>query len=129
MYGKTGTTNDAVDAWFAGFHPSVVAVAWLGHDEPKSLGERETGGGLALPMWIDFMSVALKGRPLQPAGAPPEGLVRVNDDWLYSEWAEGDWVERIAADGAVVHAPPPVRWVAPPSPSPSRAPAMEQLAR
>ena len=120
VYGKTGTTNDAVDAWFAGFQPGLVAVAWLGHDEPKSLGERETGGGLALPMWIDFMSVALKARPLQPAGLPPEGLLRVNDDWLYSEWAAGDWVERIAADGAVVRAAPLL---------PMPMPAMEQTAR
>jgi penicillin-binding protein 1A len=57
LYGKTGTTNDAVDAWFAGFHPSLVAVGWMGHDEPRSLGERESGGGLALPAWIDYMAV------------------------------------------------------------------------
>ena len=132
VYGKTGTTNDAVDAWFAGFQPGLVAVAWLGHDEPKSLGERETGGGLALPMWIDFMSVALKGRPLQPAATPPEGLLRVNDDWLYSEWAAGDWVERIAADGAVVRAAPLLKPVLPALSvllPPSPMPAMEQTAR
>ena len=72
LYGKTGTTNDAVDAWFAGFHPSVVAVGWIGHDDPRSLGERESGGGLVLPAWIDFMAKALKGVPVVPLHAPPE---------------------------------------------------------
>ena len=107
IYGKTGTTNDAVDAWFAGFQPSRAAVAWMGFDEPKSLGQGESGGGLALPIWIDYMSAALKGVPIVPLGAPPEGVLRVNDEWLYSEWAAGGWVQRIAADGAVLKAPPP----------------------
>jgi penicillin-binding protein 1A len=70
LYGKTGTTNDAFDAWFAGFQPSVVAVAWMGYGEPKSLGERETGAALALPIWIEFMSMALKGVPVATL-APP----------------------------------------------------------
>ena len=109
VYGKTGTTNDAVDAWFAGFHPSRAAVAWMGFDEPKSLGQGESGGGLALPIWIEYMTVALKGVPLAPLGAPPEGLLRVNDEWLYSEWAAGGWVQRIGADGAVLKAAPPPR--------------------
>jgi len=107
VYGKTGTTDDAVDAWFAGFHPSRVAVAWVGFDEPRSLGERESGGALALPIWIDYMATALKGVPPAPLGPPPEGLLRVGDDWLYSEWAEGGWVQRINADGSVVRAAPP----------------------
>ena len=106
VYGKTGTTNDAVDAWFAGFHPSRVAVAWVGFDEPRSLGQGESGGGLALPIWIDYMATALKGVPVAPLGPPPEGLLRVGDDWLYSEWAEGGWVQRIGADGSVVKAGP-----------------------
>jgi penicillin-binding protein 1A len=79
LYGKTGTTNDAVDAWFAGFHPSLVAVAWIGHDEPRSLGERESGGGLALPAWIDFMGRALKGVPIVPLQAPAETDAAVAD--------------------------------------------------
>ena len=108
VYGKTGTTNDAVDAWFAGFHPSRVAVAWVGFDEPRSLGQGESGGGLALPIWIDYMATALKGVPLAPLGPLPEGLLRVGDDWLYSEWAEGGWIQRIGADGSVVRAGPPV---------------------
>ncbi len=106
LYGKTGTTNDAVDAWFAGFQPGRAAVAWMGFDEPRSLGQRESGGGLALPIWIDYMATALKGVPVAPLGAPPEGLLRVGDDWLYSEWAEGGWLQHIGADGSVVKAVP-----------------------
>ena len=96
LYGKTGTTNDAVDAWFAGFQAGpgggLVAVVWLGHDEPQSLGSRESGGGLALPVWIDYMAKALKGVPVAPPPAPPEGVVRLDDDWVYSEWADGSFV-------------------------------------
>ena len=107
VYGKTGTTNDAVDAWFAGFAAHRAAVAWMGFDEPKSLGQGESGGGLALPIWIEYMATALKGVPATPLGPPPEGLLRIGDDWLYSEWAEGGWVQRIGADGSVVRAAPP----------------------
>jgi penicillin-binding protein 1A len=105
LYGKTGTTNDAVDAWFAGFQPSLVAVAWMGYGEPKSLGQGETGGGLALPMWIDFMSTALKGVP-QATFAPPAGLMKNGDDWLYDEWAVQGHVQHIGADGGVQRAMP-----------------------
>ncbi len=63
LAGKTGTTNDAVDAWFAGYHPSLVAVTWLGHPQPKPLGKKETGGRAALPIWIDFMGEVLRGVP------------------------------------------------------------------
>ena len=63
IFGKTGTTNDSMDAWFAGFHPSLVAVVWIGYDTPRKLGDKETGGGLALPVWIDYMRQALKGVP------------------------------------------------------------------
>ncbi len=105
LFGKTGTTNDAVDAWFAGFQPSLVAVAWMGYGEPRSLGERETGAALALPIWIDFMSSALKGVPTAKL-APPEGLMRSGDDWLYDEWAVQGQVQHIAADGSVQWAQP-----------------------
>ena len=114
VFGKTGTTNDAVDAWFAGFQPRLVAVAWMGYGEPKSLGERETGGGLALPIWLDYMSVALKGVPVTTL-APPAGLMRSGDDWLYDEWAVQGQVQHIAADGSVQRAMP----FAPPPPSPT----------
>jgi len=107
LYGKTGTTNEAVDAWFVGFHPSVVAAAWVGSDDPRSLGERESGGGLALPIWIDYMAAALKGVPVAPPPPPPPGLVQVGDDWLYEEWAQGGWITRIAADAPPQRAEPP----------------------
>lgn len=70
LAGKTGTTNDQVDAWFNGFHPELVAISWVGFDSPKSLGRYETGGRAALPMWIDFMKVALKGLPDTPQEQP-----------------------------------------------------------
>jgi penicillin-binding protein 1A len=74
--GKTGTTNDAVDAWFAGFNAKLVAVAWVGFSTPKSLGERETGGGAALPIWINYMQTALKGEP-NAVPKRPDGLTAV----------------------------------------------------
>ncbi len=88
IYGKTGTTNDAVDAWFAGFHSSVVAVVWMGYDTPRSLGSRESGGGVSLPIWIDFMQHALKGVALSEPETPKD-VLKVDGDWLYSEWALG----------------------------------------
>ena len=77
--GKTGTTNDQRDAWFSGFNPEVVTTAWVGFDSPKPLGEHETGGRAALPMWIYYMREALKGLPEQPIRRPP-GLVTVRID-------------------------------------------------
>jgi penicillin-binding protein 1A len=85
--GKTGTTSDAVDGWFSGYGGNVVAVAWMGYDDPRSLGGREFGATLALPIWIDYMKVALAKRP-QAERIEPEGLVRENDDWVYAEYAE-----------------------------------------
>jgi penicillin-binding protein 1A len=81
LAGKTGTTNDFVDAWFAGFGTGVVAIAWIGFDNPHSLGNNETGGNAALPMWIQFMGRALKGVPEAPVTVP-EGImtVRINPD-------------------------------------------------
>ena len=87
LYGKTGTTDDVVDAWFAGYQPSRVAVVWVGHDTPRSLGSRASGSALALPAWIEFMATALKNVPVQEV-QPPEGVVKVDDDWRYTEWAE-----------------------------------------
>ena len=60
-----------MDAWFAGFNPTLAAVVWIGYDNPRKLGDRETGGGLALPVWIEFMAHALKGVPVQEIAAPP----------------------------------------------------------
>jgi penicillin-binding protein 1A len=105
LYGKTGTTDNAVDAWFAGFQPGLVAVAWMGHSEPRSLGERESGGALALPIWIDFMATALKGVPVAPLPVPA-GLMRAGNDWLYDEYAVAGHVERIGADGVAQRSQP-----------------------
>ena len=74
LAGKTGTTNDQRDAWFNGFNPSLVAVAWVGLDNGKPLGNRETGGRAALPIWIDFMREALKNTPNIPL-SQPDGIV------------------------------------------------------
>ncbi|HSO06765.1 MAG TPA: penicillin-binding protein 1A [Pelomicrobium sp.] len=81
LAGKTGTTNDFIDAWFCGFHPSLVAVAWIGFDTPRSLGKGETGAQAALPMWMDYMGQVLKGVP-QADFPVPEGVVaaRVNPE-------------------------------------------------
>ncbi len=98
LHGKTGTTNDAVDAWFGGWAPGVVAVAWVGYDEPRSLGERESGGGLALPIWIDSMQRALRGVPVQALTAPV-GVVPVAGDWRYVEWSDGGFVSRVGTAG------------------------------
>jgi len=78
--GKTGTTNDSMDAWFAGYQSDVVAVAWMGFDKPKSLGDRETGGGLALPMWIRYMKTALNGVP-EATRPVPAGVTQQDGDW------------------------------------------------
>ncbi|NNG25493.1 penicillin-binding protein 1A [Telluria aromaticivorans] len=89
--GKTGTTSDAIDGWFAGYGGKVVAVAWMGYDEPRSLGGREFGATLALPIWIDYMRVALPKVPAQQEGEmrlEPEGVIRENDDWILAEFAE-----------------------------------------
>lgn len=78
--GKTGTTNESMDAWFAGYQSDVVAVAWIGFDKPKSLGDRETGGGLALPMWIRYMKTALNGVP-ESTRPVPAGVSQQDGDW------------------------------------------------
>jgi len=79
LAGKTGTTNDQKDAWFSGFNHALVTTAWVGFDKLEPLGRRETGGHAALPMWIDYMAVALKGIKEQKL-LPPEGLVTVRID-------------------------------------------------
>lgn len=104
LYGKTGTTNDALDAWFAGWQPTRLAVAWVGHDNPRPLGSRETGGGLALPIWIDYMTHALKGVPVQEHTAP-EGVARAEGDWAYAEFAGGNGIRAIGLEDGVPQAP------------------------
>ncbi len=84
LAGKTGTTNDAIDAWFAGYQPAISAVTWFGYDNPKSLGEKQTGSGIALPIWIDFMKEILKRQPIVFKPEPP-GIIRINDGLFTSE--------------------------------------------
>ena len=79
LAGKTGTTNNQVDAWFNGFSPKLVAISWVGFDSPRSLGRYETGGRAALPMWIDFMQGVLLGHP-EVLLKQPLGMVTVKID-------------------------------------------------
>ena len=88
LYGKTGTTNDSMDAWFAGFQPTLAAVTWIGYDTPRKLGDRETGGGLSLPVWIRFMEQALKDVPVMEPDAP-EGVIHSGGEWFYDEYVKG----------------------------------------
>ncbi|MDT8989592.1 penicillin-binding protein 1A [Curvibacter sp. APW13] len=94
LYGKTGTTNDSMDAWFAGFQPTITAVTWIGYDTPRKLGDRETGGGLSLPIWISFMETALKNIPVMEPSAP-EGVVFSGGEWYFEEFAKGHGVSSL----------------------------------
>jgi len=99
VYGKTGTTNDSMDAWFAGYQPTLAAVTWIGYDTPRKLGDRETGGGLSLPVWISFMETALRNVPVMEP-EPPEGIVRLNNEWYFDEFAKQGGVGAIGAGAA-----------------------------
>jgi penicillin-binding protein 1A len=72
--GKTGTTNDFTDAWFMGFSPTMTCGVWVGYDEKKSLGAKETGAHAALPIWMNFMTVAMAGKDAGNFQAPPAAL-------------------------------------------------------
>ncbi|OXI27544.1 penicillin-binding protein 1A [Burkholderia semiarida] len=88
LAGKTGTTNDSHDAWFAGYQHTLAAIAWIGYDNPRSLGDRETGGGLSLPVWIDYMGAALKGVPeFKPT--VPEGVESLGGELYFTEFTPG----------------------------------------
>ena len=88
LFGKTGTTNDSMDAWFAGFQPTLTAVTWIGYDTPRKLGSNETGGGLSLPVWITYMEHALRGVPVTQYAAP-EGVLNTGGEWFYEEYSRG----------------------------------------
>jgi penicillin-binding protein 1A len=92
--GKTGTTNDSIDAWFAGYQPHLVGIAWIGYDQPRNLGNKETGGGLALPIWIGFMQKALKNEPVVERTVP-SGLVQFGDEYYYAESPPGTGVQSL----------------------------------
>jgi penicillin-binding protein 1A len=79
LAGKTGTTSEHVDAWFAGYQSNLVAVSWIGFDNPASLGAGETGAQAALPIWMDYMGRVLQGIP-ETTPKPPEGVVSVMVD-------------------------------------------------
>ncbi|MCU4122033.1 penicillin-binding protein 1A [Variovorax sp. N23] len=98
LYGKTGTTNDSLDTWFAGFQPSMVGVAWIGYDTPRRLGVRgETGGSLSLPVWTDFMRTALQGVPVAEPAAP-DGVVQVDGTWYFDDYAPGRGIASLGAE-------------------------------
>jgi penicillin-binding protein 1A len=106
IYGKTGTTNDSMDAWFAGYQPTLTAVTWIGYDTPRKLGDRETGGGLSLPVWINYMEHALRDVPTLEL-APPEGVVQAGIDWMYVEHAKDGGVLSLGLDDVPAVMPPP----------------------
>ncbi|MBO9644384.1 MAG: penicillin-binding protein 1A [Pseudacidovorax sp.] len=101
LYGKTGTTNDSLDAWFAGFQPTLTAVVWMGYDTPRKLGDRETGGGLSLPIWISFMQTALKGVPVSEIQAPP-GVVNIGGEVYYDDYTPGRAVSTLGVEPVTV---------------------------
>lgn len=97
LAGKTGTTNDAMDGWFAGYGGDVVGVAWMGYDKPRSLGGREFGGTVALPIWVDYMRTTLKGKgPFERS--IPEGIVQAEGDLMYREYVNGNGVATVGVE-------------------------------
>jgi penicillin-binding protein 1A len=113
LYGKTGTTNDSMDAWFVGFQPTIAAAVWIGYDTPRKMGSNETGGGLSLPVWISFMEHALKGVPVQEMTPPAEGLLQQGGEWVFDDVAKNGAVrslgleEENAVNTQSIHALPP----------------------
>jgi penicillin-binding protein 1A len=112
IYGKTGTTNDSMDAWFAGYQPTLTAVVWMGYDTPRKLGDRETGGGLSLPVWIGFMETALQGVPVMEPGAP-EGVVNSGGEWYYDEYVRGAGISSLSGEGAATPSGAPAQELPP----------------
>ncbi|HET8666352.1 MAG TPA: penicillin-binding transpeptidase domain-containing protein, partial [Terriglobales bacterium] len=92
LAGKTGTTSDSIDAWFCGFQPTVVGIAWIGFDQPRSLGDHETGGGAALPIWISYMEKVLKDVP-QAVYPVPDGIVQARINAQGNRDSNGELVE------------------------------------
>jgi penicillin-binding protein 1A len=115
LAGKTGTTNDSIDAWFCGFQATVVGIAWMGYDQPRSLGDRETGGGAALPIWMGYMGKVLKDVP-EAVYTMPDTLTEVHIDEDGNRDDNSPLVEYFYKENA-----PPER--APPPPSETMKPA------
>jgi penicillin-binding protein 1A len=110
LAGKTGTTNDAHDAWFAGYQPRVAAVAWVGYDQPHKLGDKETGGGLALPIWISYMGRIMRGVPEINSEAPA-GIAQIGGEYYYNENKPGTGIAAlgISEDGVAGYGKSPER--------------------
>ena len=104
LSGKTGTTNDQHDAWFSGFNSNIVTICWVGFDKFRPLGSRETGASAALPMWIDYMRVALEGMP-ESIMERPEGLVNVRIDPETGQLANASNPDAIFEVFRLEHAP------------------------
>jgi penicillin-binding protein 1A len=104
LYGKTGTTNDSMDAWFGGYQPTLTTVVWIGYDTPRKLGDRETGGGLALPVWIEFMAHALRGVPVAEP-QPPEDVMRQGPYWMFDEFIGTAGVASVGLDDKLPEPP------------------------
>jgi penicillin-binding protein 1A len=128
LAGKTGTTNDAKDAWFVGFSPDLAVGIYIGFDKPRSLGDRATGGGLAAPIALDFLKQALKDKPPTPFRVPPGiKLIRVN-------LASGTRAGSGEGAGTILEAfkpgtAPPDAYVAPASSAPAAAPNADAAAQ
>jgi len=90
LAGKTGTTNDIKDTWFMGFNPDIVTGVWMGFDQPDSLGKQESGGSSSLPIWVDYMRLALKDKPDLGAYKKPEGIVTRRIDGTTGELIPDD---------------------------------------
>jgi len=106
LFGKTGTTNDSFDTWFAGFQPTNVGIAWIGYDTPRQLGVRgETGGSLSLPIWIGYMQTALKGVPVSKIPEPP-GVANIDGEWYFDDFTPGRGVASLGVENAESPAPP-----------------------
>jgi penicillin-binding protein 1A len=108
LAGKTGTTNEFVDAWFAGYQPQLVGIAWMGFDQPKTLGKNQTGGVVALPIWLGYMEKMLKEIPEATRTVPP-GIVSVP---VMGMQGEG----RLAPEFFYREAVPPLDVLQPPPP-------------
>ncbi len=103
LAGKTGTTNDSRDAWFAGYQHTLAAIAWIGYDNPRSLGDRETGGGLAVPVWIDYMGAALKDVPeFKPT--MPDSVETLGSELYFTDFTPGHGF--VSSVGVAQAAPP-----------------------
>jgi len=120
LAGKTGTTNDFVDAWFCGYQPGLVGVSWVGYDQPRTLGKNQTGGRISLPIWIEYMGKSLKGVAEAPRAAPegvvsaptipdpaaPPGVKSGGQEYFYREFLPKEPVAPV--ESPVLKEPPPV---------------------